>query len=239
MPCATPPPADDPEAVAEFNENNDPLEPTNRAIYAVNDAIDTAVFRPAAVAYSWLPDAFRSHTHNVLETLETPVRLADDMGQGKPRRAGDVLMRGVINATVGVAGVFDVATDWGYPRHDTDGGLMLASWGIGAGPYVYLPILGPSNPRDAVGFGFDVGINPSTWIGRGQFMVIEGYTRLGLAALDQRSRYLDTLDKIKEQALDPYATIRSLSRQNRASKVADNAGDYPHTIPAWFPEPAK
>ncbi len=236
--CATPPPADDPDALAEFKEANDPLEPTNRALYAVNDVFDTVFFRPAAKAYVWLlPQEIRNRTHNVLVNALGPVTFANDVLQGQPRRAGDSLMRFVVNSTVGVGGIFDVATDWGWPYHETDFGLTMDTWGISEGPYLFLPILGPTNPRDSTGFAVDAAINPTTWIARGQAMTIVGYTRLGLTALDKRSEVLDTLDRVKEQALDPYATIRSLARQNRQSKEADNRDTRPPTIPAWFPRP--
>src|SRR5271166_3949832 len=107
--CATPPPASDPEALAEFKETNDPLEPTNRVMFKVNNAVDTAVLRPVAVGYSKLPQTVRDHTHNVLANLSQPVILFNDMLQGKPRRAGDSLMRFLLNSTIGIAGIFDVA----------------------------------------------------------------------------------------------------------------------------------
>ncbi|MFL5256973.1 MAG: MlaA family lipoprotein [Rhodopila sp.] len=113
--CATPP--SDPEALAEFKALNDPLEPTNRALFAVNNAIDAAVVRPVAQAYeAVLPEAVRNGVHNVLSNLGAPVRLANDMLQGQPRRAGDTAMRFLINSTAGVLGIFDVASKWGYPR---------------------------------------------------------------------------------------------------------------------------
>ena len=134
--CATPPPADDPDAVADFKETNDPLEPTNRAIYAFNNGLDTVIMRPAAQAYRFLvPSPLRGGIHNVLSNLGTPVQLGNDMLEGKPRRAGDTTMRFLINTTVGVLGVFDVAKDWGYPDHDADFGMTLALWGLPSGPY--------------------------------------------------------------------------------------------------------
>ncbi len=234
--CATPPPASQPDALADFRETNDPLEPTNRVFYAVNNGIDTVLLRPAAVAYRYVvPETIRSHTHNVLTNLGMPVQLIDDMFAAKPRRAGDTLMRLLINSTIGVAGVFDVATDWGWPDHESDAGMTLALWGISEGPYLFLPILGPSNPRDATGFGVDVAISPSTWVGQGTVVNAINYSRLGLGALDARSQVLDSLDKIKEQALDPYATIRSLYRQHRQSTIDDAQADEQATVPAWFP----
>ncbi len=237
--CATPPPASDPDAVADFKETNDPLEPTNRVFYAINNGLDTVILRPLAIAYRYaVPQVIRSHTHNVLSNLGGPVVLFDDILAAKPRRAGDSFMRFVVNSTVGVAGIFDVATDWGWPAHDSDAGMTLAMWGIPDGPFLFLPVLGPSNPRDAAGFGADVALDPTTWIGRGDVVDALGYARYGLSAVDTRERVLDDLDKIKAQALDPYATIRSLARQHRQSQIDDARGDDRATIPAWFPRPA-
>jgi phospholipid-binding lipoprotein MlaA len=180
----------------------------------------------------------RDHTHNVLTNLGNPVALANDMLQGKPRRAGDTAMRLVVNTTIGVAGIFDVATDWGWPAHDSDAGMTFAIWGIPEGVYLYLPVLGPSNPRDAVGFGVDYAMDPLTWIGKGTVVDDLGYSRLGLSALDTRERFLDQLDHIKQEALDPYATIRSLARQHRQSQIDDAKADNRSTPPNWFQQPA-
>ena len=117
--CASKPPADDPDAVAEYNEAHDPMEPTNRVFYAVNNGLDTVILRPLAVGYKYVvPYVVRSHIHNVLTNLSMPASLFDDMLAARPRRAGTSLMRLLVNSTVGVAGVFDVATEWGWPAHE-------------------------------------------------------------------------------------------------------------------------
>ncbi len=234
--CATPPPASDPDALADFRETNDPLEPTNRVTYAVNNGIDTVVLRPLAVAYRYaVPETVRSHTHNFLSNLGTPVTLFNDMFEAKPRRAGDSLMRLLINTTVGVGGVFDVATGWGWPDHDADGGITLAMWGLPNGPYLFLPVFGPSSPRDGTGQGIDYVVNPLSWIGHGTITDALGYAKTGVSAVDARAAVLDDLDKITAQALDPYATIRSLYRQRRQSQIQDVRDDDRATVPAWFP----
>ncbi len=234
--CATPPPASDPDALAEFRETNDPFEPANRNIFVVNNAFDTYFFRPLAIGYrDVLPQTVRDHTHNVLGNLGMPVQLFNDMFEAKPRRAGDTFMRFLVNSTVGLGGIFDVATDWGWPDHDADAGMTLALWGMPTGPYIYLPFFGPSSPREGLGMAADYVINPFTWVGHGTVDTDLGYARFGISALDARSRVLDDLDKIMSQALDPYATIRSLYRQHRQSQIDDARDDNTHTIPAWFP----
>ncbi|MBS0642985.1 MAG: VacJ family lipoprotein [Proteobacteria bacterium] len=238
--CATPPPADDPDAVADFKQTNDPLEPTNRVFYAINNGLDTVILKPAAQAYRFaVPGPVRDGVHNVLSNISTPVLLANDMLEGKPRRAGDTFMRFVINSTVGVLGVFDVAKGWGYPRHDADFGLTLANWGVPDGPFLYLPVLGPSDPRDAAGFGVDLAMDPFTWVGSPHNTGLKAFnwSRFGLNAVDTRERLLDPIDQIKKTALDPYATFRSLYRQHRAAQLKELQEDTRQTIPAWFPQP--
>jgi phospholipid-binding lipoprotein MlaA len=239
--CATPPPADDPDAVADFRQTNDPLEPTNRVFYKINDTLDTYVLKPAARAYRYvLPEPVRTGIHNVLDNVGGPVRLTNDALQGKPKRAGDTAMRFAINSTAGVAGIFDVATHLGYPDHDTDFALTLANWNVPDGPFLFLPVLGPSSPRNLLGFGMDMAINPFTWIGRGTTgFTVASWTRGVVGALDERSELIDAIDQIKKTALDPYATFRSLYRQNRAGKLETLRADTQATVPIWWPQPPK
>jgi phospholipid-binding lipoprotein MlaA len=234
--CATPPPAGDSDALADFNETNDPLEPTNRLIYAFNDGLDTVLIRPVAQAYRFLlPPQVRGGVHNVLSNLGTPVQLGNDMLEGKPRRAGDTTMRFLINTTVGVLGIFDIAKDWGYPDHDSDFGITLALWGLPSGPFLFLPVFGPSDPRDAIGLGVNVAMDPFTWVGQGTAVRALDWSRFAINAVDQRERHLDDIDSVKKTALDPYATFRSLYRQHRQAKIDDARNDRRATIPAWFP----
>lgn len=237
--CAHVPPASDPDTLAEFRQTNDPLEPTNRAFYAINNGLDTVLLRPLAVGYTYVvPAVVRTSVHNFLVNLGTPVGLADDMLQGKPRRAGDTLMRGLINTTAGIGGLFDVATGWGYPAHDTDFGVTLALWGLPDGPFLFLPLFGPSNPRDAAGLAGDFALDPLTWVGRGYLVTDAGLVRFGVTAVDARSRHLDDIDKLKATALDPYATFRSLYRQHRDAQIQETRDDTDRTIPVWFPDRA-
>lgn len=237
--CATPPPASDPEALADYRETNDPLEPTNRVLFRVNNGLDTAILRPVAVAYrDVVPMVVRTHTHDFLVNLSNPVTLVDDMLEGKPRRAGDTLMRLLINSTVGVGGIFDVASGWGYPHHDTDFGVTLAIWGLPSGPYLFLPLFGPSDPRDTVGLAADIAHDPFTWVGQGATVTDLYWARFGVSAVDARSSHIDDIDAVKKTALDPYATFRSLYRQHRASQIQETRDDNRATTPAWFPQPA-
>lgn len=239
--CATKPPADDPDAVADYQQTNDPLEPTNRVFYAVNNGLDTVILRPLALAYRFaVPGSVRQGVHNVLANIGTPVQLANDMLEGKPRRAGDTTMRFLINTTAGGLGVFDVASKWGYPEHDADFGMTMALWGVPQGPFLFLPVLGPTDPRDAAGFGVDIALDPFTWVGgpHNTGLTVFNWTRYGLNAVDSRERVLDAVDQIKKTALDPYATFRSLSRQHRHAQIEVLRNDNRATVPVWFPQPA-
>ncbi len=237
--CVPAPPASDPEALAYYKERNDPFEPTNRKFYAVNDALDRYALRPVALGYrDAVPRVVRTHVHNTLSNIGNPAQFANDVLQAKPHKAGNTLMRLLINTTVGVGGVFDVASGWGFPDHDNDFGLTLALWGVPEGPFLFLPVLGPSDPRDAVGYGANTVLDPLTWVSFGGSTTL-GWARFGVGAVDSRERVLDATDSIRKTALDPYATYRSLYQQNRAGTVATARKDLPATVPVWFPQPTQ
>ncbi len=218
--CATRPPATDPDAVAEFQANNDPLEPTNRFLYRVNDVIDTNVLQPVARGYRYIvPGVVRRSLGNAISNVSSPIRFANDVLQGHPRYAAETVTRFVVNSTVGVAGLFDVADDLGLPPHPGAGfGTTLGVWGVGEGPFLFLPLLGPSNIRDSAGFAGNVVLDPFTWASFGGVNALEG-SRFGVGALDTREQLLDPVDQVKRDSLDPYATFRSVYRQSRAAEI--------------------
>ncbi len=230
--CATPPPADDREAVAEFRQTNDPVEPLNRTLYSVHQGIDNYVLRPVAVGYrDVVPRPVRMGVRNFLGNLRTPVILANDMLQGEPRRAGDTAGRFLINTTLGLGGILDVARDhFNVPGHTEDYGQTFAVWGVGEGPYLFIPIIGPSNARDLVGFGVGIVADPFFWFGQGVAVQALDYSRVGATAVDTREGLIETLDEVQRTSLDPYATLRSGYRQNRAAQI-ENRLDR-HTGPA-------
>lgn len=223
--CATRPPASDPEARAEFDQTNDPLEPLNRAAFFVHEGIDTVLLRPAAEAYRiFVPPPVRTRVDNVLANLRTPVTFMNDVLQGQPRRAGDSLARFVINSTLGVAGIFEVAEGMGYPPHREDFGQTLAVWGVPEGPFLFIPAFGPSSPRDAGGVVVDAAIDPFgnlLFPGIGQGTEVEGlrYLRFGLNVLTTREGLIEVIDDVRRTSLDPYATFRSAYRQRRAAEI--------------------
>lgn len=224
--CATRPPADDPEAVAEFRQNNDPIEPFNRGAFAVHNAIDRTVLQPVARGYrAAVPDPVRLGIRNVLANLRTPVILANDILQGEPRRAGDTLGRFVVNSTLGVGGIFDVAGNrLGVRGHTEDFGQTFARWGIGEGPFLFIPVVGPSNPRDLTGFGLGIAADPLVWLGQGAAVDALLYTRTGATVVDTREDLLDTTDAVERSSLDTYATYRSAYRQRRRADIENRTG---------------
>ena len=224
--CATRPPASDPEALAEFKQTNDPAEPTNRQLYAVHQGIDKYVLRPVAVGYrNVVPSPIRTGIRNLLGNLRTPVILANDMLQGEPRRAGDTLGRFLINSTLGLGGIFDVAaSQFGVRGHSEDYGQTLGRWGVGEGPYVFVPVLGPSNPRDLLGFGLGIAADPLTWFGQGAAVEALTYSRTGATVVDTRESLIEPLDDLERSSLDSYATLRSVYRQRRAAEIRNELG---------------
>lgn len=218
--CATRPPAGDAEATQEFRQTNDPLEPTNRFLYDVSDKVDRYTLKPVAQGYmAVVPAPVRNGLHNVLANLGSTVVFVDDVTQANPRRAIDTLARFMINSTMGGLGVYDVAADWGHPAHATSFGVTLALWGVPAGPYLFLPLVGPSSPRGVAGFGVDIAFDPFIYVPNGYGLMTLDWARYGLGLIDTRARVLGDLDHVKAGALDPYATFRSLYRQNLDSQV--------------------
>jgi len=218
--CATPPPASDPDAVADFKATNDPLEPTNRFIYKVNDTADKYAFKPLAQGYvAVVPHPVRDSVHNFLLNMSAPTMLVSDIAQANPNRAATTIWRFTVNSLLGVGGLFDVAAWVGVKANSNDFNTTLGVWGVSEGPYLVLPFFGPSSVRGAVGLGVDSAADPYGWAPTGYGIHTLNYTSFVATAIDTRSRYLTDLDRVKAQALDPYATIRSLYRQNSQAAI--------------------
>jgi phospholipid-binding lipoprotein MlaA len=203
-------------------QENDPFEPTNRAIFDVNDSFDKAIALPAAKAYVDVVPAFaRNGVHNFLVNLNSPVVFANDVLQGEVERAGQTLARAGINSTVGLGGLIDVAADIDLPPHTEDFGQTLGVWGTSEGPYLVLPFLGPSNPRDAVGMGVDLFFDPLTYADYDN-KTFWSIMRGAGSALDLRSQNIDSLDAVERSSIDYYAALRSLYRQQRNNEIHNN-----------------
>ncbi|MFQ5985058.1 MAG: VacJ family lipoprotein [Alphaproteobacteria bacterium] len=216
--CATPPSIDEPEALAAYEEARDPLEPTNRQIFEFNRGLDRVILKPVAESYREVVPAFaRRRVRNFLNNLKSPVVFVNDVLQAKPDRATVTLGRFLINSTFGLAGLFDIPALSGDVGHDEDFGQTLAVWGLGDGPYLMLPLLGPSNPRDGIGILVDSILDPFNYI----LPTAGSIARTGATAVDRREAILDSLDEVERTSIDFYAAIRSLYRQHRGDEIRD------------------
>jgi phospholipid-binding lipoprotein MlaA len=212
--CATPP-SDDPDALAAFEEANDPLEPMNRYFFELNYAADELLFKPlAGWYYVALPDFAQDGVRNALRNLRSPIVLANDLFQGETERAGITVGRFLVNSTLGLAGLFDVASEMGLEYHDEDFGQTMAVHGVGSGSYVVIPIIGPSTTRDAWGRVVDAFADPFNYAEWGWMTA-----RATATVLDKRSANMKILDDTYQTSLDPYATFRSLYLQKRDADI--------------------
>lgn len=209
--CATP----SDEAAA----NNDPFESTNREIFAVDVWVEHHIAKPVVEGYRVVvPEPARDGLHNVMTNLHSPVVLADDVLQARPKRAAQTVARIVLNSTIGLGGLIDVAAKLGIPYHDNDFGVTLGVAGVDEGSYVVLPLLGPKPPRDFVGMFVDGLFDPMTWTrfdGRHELLT----ARTGLDILDTSDRNLDQFLTIERSSVDFYASTRSLYRQSRKAQI--------------------
>lgn len=199
--------------------NHDPFEVVNRGIFKVNEVVDGLVLKPAAHIYMGvLPDPVRHGVKNVLTNLSTPVVFVDSTLQGDGTNMGRTASRFLINSTLGIAGIFDVASEMGIPKeHKKDFGQTLGVYGVGSGPFIELPLFGPSSARDALGMVADVAADPFTYILTTPTTVALDATR----TIDRRADLLPLSDRIYRDSLDPYASIRSVYQQYRERVVED------------------
>lgn len=227
----------------EVEGDNDPLELPNRFIFAFNQMLDVIIIRPAAEFYRFiLPSEARDSIRNALRNLRSPVVLANDLFQGEMDRAETTFVRFVVNSTVGVAGLFDVAEDWGYPYHDEDFGQTLGVHGAGEGFYLVLPLFGPSSARDGVGLVVDIFLDPLTYVVANNDWEDYSMARTALTGIDARERNIETLEDLERDAIDFYARIRSLYRQTRDNAIRNGEADPDAVSPAFgdfeFEDPA-
>jgi phospholipid-binding lipoprotein MlaA len=210
--CAS---SENPEALAQ----NDPWEATNRQMFDFDVKLDHAVLLPTAKFYrSAVPEPAREGVHNALVNLNSPVVFANDVLQGDADAAGSTFGRFVINSTIGVGGLIDVAAKAGIPSHDNDFGITLGKAGAAEGSYLVLPFAGPKPPRDLVGEGVDIAFDPINyldWGGVTLFQLVRG----GLGVIDSRAATIDQVESIERSSIDFYATTRSLYRQHRAAQI--------------------
>lgn len=194
----------------------DPWEPFNRGMYQVNYAIDGVVLKPVTQLYrASVPERGQTMVHNFVENLGTPVTFGNSLLQADPENTFVSLWRFMLNSSVGVGGLFDVASEVGLKGRKADFGQTLALYGVESGPYLFLPVMGPSGVRDGFGLVGDVFMHPASYVEPTVTQVALGATM----ALDKRSEYYNVIEDIERSSLDPYVTFRSGYIQKRANDI--------------------
>lgn len=206
-------------SISAPHDDTDPLESYNRAMFAFNDAVDKAVFKPVAKVYrKILPDPITASIGNFFSNLNDVVVLFNDLLQFKLHLAAMDSSRIVLNTTFGVVGLFDVASRVDLPKHNEDFGQTLGYWGFGEGYYIVLPLLGPSTGRDAVGLVGNFFANPITWAVDSDEVA---WGLWGLDLINRRSELLRIERVLAEDQIEPYLFQRSAYLQMRRNLVYD------------------
>ncbi len=231
-----PHPARAQQAAAAQAGPNDPLEDANRAVFDFNRTLDRIILVPVAKTYrTILPSPVRDSVRDFLQNLNEPLVFANAVLQAQPELAAKTFARFALNSTVGIAGLVDVAQRIDLPHRGTDLGITFGVWGIGGGPYLMLPVFGPSNVRDLAGQVGESFADPGNIIAGNNNLAWVPFARAGTEAVDRRSRYIETLADLETTSLDYYATIRSLYHQRRASLLRHDQPSGPTVSPASAP----
>ena len=209
-------------------EVKDCFESINRATFKLNQVLDGVIFEPVAKAYRIMPSPVRAGASNALDNLSTLVTIPNNVLQGEFSKAGVNTGRFVINTTLGILGIFNVAKKMNFPEYEKeDYGQTLGAWGVGAGCYLVLPVLGPSTVRDTTGsfvnvLGGDAWYNASV-NGNNEFLSSSQYTTTKiLTGLDFRAKNIDSIENLKKNSIDFYASVRSLYLQDRQRKIENS-----------------
>lgn len=212
--CATP--------MAERSDPRDPYENLNRKVFTVNQVFDQILLKPVAKGYSnYVPDFIQTTVGNFFGNLADVWTAVNNFLQGKPREGMQDTGRVAVNTVFGVAGLADVATKLGIPKHQEDFGQTLGVWGVKPGPYVMLPLFGPSTLRDTVAKPLDLYVDP---VNLASSADVE-FSLRAMRLVDDRARLLPTTDMIEKVALDPYQFVRDAHFQQRDAKVRDTQSD--------------
>ena len=206
-------------------EVKDCFESINRGVFAFNQGLDNVIFKPLAKGYRKLPQPIRSGTSNVIGNLGNVVTIPNNILQGQVKDAGMNSLRLIINSTLGIAGIFDVASYYGIEKRDReDYGQTLGTWGVTEGCYFILPVLGPTTVRDSVGslaniMGGDAWYNVTVANDTQYFNEADYYLSRVLSGIDFRAKNLESFDSLEKTSIDLYASIRSLYLQDRQRKI--------------------
>ena len=207
------------------NSPKDCFEPLNRATFKFNQSLDKAILKPVAKGYRSLPAPIKKGTGNVLNNLSTLITIPNNVLQGDLKLAGINTGRLVINTTLGILGIFDPASEMGFPKYvKEDYGQTLGSWGVGPGCYLVLPVLGPSTIRDTAGMFvnvlggdpyYNISVNGNNEYLDGELFAV---TKI-LSGVEFRANNIESLDNLEKNSVDFYASVRSLYTQDRENKI--------------------
>ncbi len=217
----------------------DPFEPYNRAMFGFNEGVDRAILKPVATAYRDItPSPIRTGVTNFFGNIGDVWSLVNNILQGKPKESVETLMRVSFNTIFGFAGVFDIATEMRMEKHSEDFGQTLGYWGMGSGPYIVLPLLGPSNVRDGIGTAVDA----NTDLVNNTDRVPVRNSLAALRVVNTRANFLSAGEVLDQAALDKYSFTRDLYLQRRESLIRDDNApekeeryDLPEDKPAAVP----
>ena len=220
---------------AEHNEGGiyDPFESSNRLVMSFNQGVDFVIVNPVIKGYRTVaPKPVRSGIRNFLRNLRSPITFANQLLQGDLPGARDVLVRTAVNTTVGVGGIFDVAGYEGIEYEPEDFGQTLAVWGVGDGPYMVVPFIGPSSLRDYSGYFVDSMADPLRMYLHNIDEDGIYYAKVGADYLDIRESVADSLTELKSSSIDYYAAVRSTYFQHRQALINDHKGTATTSLPA-------
>ena len=209
-------------------EVKDCFESVNRATFKFNQALDGVVFEPLAKAYRVLPSTLRAGTSNALDNISTLVTIPNNLLQGEFKKAGVNTGRFIVNTTVGIVGVFDVAEKIGFPEYEKeDYGQTLGVMGVGPGCYIVLPVLGPSTIRDTAGsianvLGGDAWYNVTVANETQHFSDFDYWASRAGTGIDFRAKNIESFENLEQNSIDFYASVRSLYLQDRQQKIANS-----------------
>ncbi|NYI00973.1 MlaA family lipoprotein [Cupriavidus plantarum] len=202
---------------------DDPLEPMNRVVFKVNDTVDQYVAVPIAKGYQKVtPEPARTAVTNFFSNLADVGNFANNVLQGKGVEAAETLMRVAINSVLGIGGLIDIATPAGLSKHSQDFGLTLGVWGVPSGPYLVLPLFGPSSFRDGVGLGASFYLDPAHYLDPAWRNSL-----FGVNVVSTRANLLGATDLLSQAALDKYAFVRDAYRQRRQYLIESGSGKLP------------
>ena len=210
-------------------QTKDCFEKVNRGIFAFNQALDGAIFEPLAKGYRKLPVPIRQGTNNVLTNLSTLITIPNNLLQGEIKKAGENTLRFAVNTTLGILGIFDPASGLGFSDFEKeDYGQTLASWGVGEGCYLVLPVLGPTTARDAIGMfsgtigGGDPWYNVTVSNDTQYFTDFDYYSTRATTGIDFRAKNIESFENLEKNSMDFYASVKSLYLQDRKQKISNS-----------------